>query len=277
MQNSSEAAPLVTNPSATQFSNADPGFVEQGGNSSNNANRSGPPPTTNIMNLIWFGAAVAIMILAVLGLIYTFLNFEWLDSLQFIFLFIFGFVLAVMDTPIFSNIRLVPDLRMAISRYFNIIMRVTGKGVVLLFVGASLWMTLWANERASNFILVLTVVLCLPVILIGIASIGIGVMKSMQLDKVRTRLRQDAFPQGASNQGAVQSVISDLYNQYAKMQPEIGMTKSEFNQMSKHFRGVEFQDQDLKLIFVALASHPKRENLTQVDLADWIYGAIVFL
>ena len=79
-------------------------------------------------------------------------------------------------------------------------------------------------------------------ILVGIGSIAVGVMKSANLDKVRTRVRQEAFPEGASNEAAVHSVMTDLYNRYAHVQPEVGMTKQEFNQMAKNFRGVEFQD-----------------------------------
>mmetsp|Transcript_23553 Transcript_23553/g.44464 ORF Transcript_23553/g.44464 Transcript_23553/m.44464 type:complete len:312 (-) Transcript_23553:91-1026(-) len=250
----------------------------------------GPPKggLTAMLNPDWsnvfFAAACSIMLGAFLGGLCLFFSFELVDFLETCYILVFGGVLALMDTPCFKTMKTVKDHREYFSKYVNVLTRVTGKGVAFLFLGCALFSTMWDNLESTGMKF-LAFVLCVLPMLVGIAALAIGFIKSQKLNKARAALAQIA-----DNVGLV-------YDQYARTYPgnHGGLTMLEFSDLTDKLIGVKWEDTDLKLIFNALVSNPAwRTNATnfgggygsqQVDMAKipredllgWVRGGMVWL
>jgi len=87
--------------------------------------------------------------------------------------------------------------------------------------------------------------------LVGLATGAVAASKSVSLDKVRKHFRQDGEAVG-------QGALSGMYQKHARLQPGLGVSPLEFNGMVNDCRGVSFDEGDLRLIFNALASTPRR-------------------
>merc|ERR1719199_939924 len=83
---------------------------------------------TNPMSLIWFAAACSVMFGSLISFFSELFSLEWVDALEMGYLFIFGFLLAVLDTPLFNQVAIVSELRTSIGKYIAVLQRVTGKG-----------------------------------------------------------------------------------------------------------------------------------------------------
>jgi len=233
---------------------------------------------------VFFAAACSIMLGAFLGGLCLFFSFELVDFLETCYILVFGGVLALMDTPCFKTMKTVKDHREYFSKYVNVLTRVTGKGVAFLFLGCALFSTMWDNLESTGMKF-LAFVLCVLPMLVGIAALAIGFIKSQKLNKARAALAQIA-----DNVGLV-------YDQYARTYPgnHGGLTMLEFSDLTDKLIGVKWEDTDLKLIFNALVSNPAwRTNATnfgggygsqQVDMAKipredllgWVRGGMVWL
>lgn len=220
--------------------------------------------STNPMNLIWFAAACFVMIGSMLSMVSEIFSLEWVDALEMGYLFIFGLLLAVLDTPLFNQVAIVSELRLAIGKYIAVLQRVTGKGCTYIFLGCALWSSMFANIE-GGFLLFLAVIICLFVVIIGVFSVAIAVLKSRNLDLVRRELRKEP------------SSLKQMYDMHAKMNPTSGITQEEFKKMTPYARGVSFEQGDIKLIFNALSTHPRREMISLDDLTAWVNGGMVFI
>merc|ERR1719272_1453936 len=69
------------------------------------------PNATNPMNLIWFAAACSVMIGSIISCVTLLLSLEWVDALEMAYLFLFGMLLAVLDTPLFHQVAIVAEMR----------------------------------------------------------------------------------------------------------------------------------------------------------------------
>jgi len=228
-----------------------------------------PPGTrmssTNPMNLIWFAAACSVMIGASISCITLLFSLEWVDALEMAYLFFFGMLLAVLDTPLFNNVQFVSDLRTGIGKYIAVLQRVTGKGATYIFLGCALWSSMYANVE-GGVMLFLAVLIGLFVLFVGSFSMAIAILKSRNLNLVRLELRKE--PMG----------MKHMYDIHAKMNPMAGLTQEEFKNMTPHARGVAFETPDIKLIFNALSSNPRRDVISSDDLAAWVQGShMVFI
>lgn len=221
--------------------------------------------STNPMNLIWFAAACCIILGSIIAFIAEIFSFEIVDAMEMVYLCLFGLVLAILDTPFFTNIKFVPDTRFAICKYFALVQRVTGKGIVYVFLGSTLWAAMWVNLE-STFLKFLSIILGIIVVLVGAGSVLIGIMKSRNLDLVRKRLHEE----GANSLG-------QMYEMHARMNPAAGITQEEFKKMTPYARGVQFESSDIKLIFNALSSNPRRDVISRQDLDMWVNGSMVFI
>merc|ERR1712072_714188 len=68
-------------------------------------------PKTTPLTLLWFGAASAVVLGAFLGALACLSSFELVDSLEMWYLVVFGMILAILDTPVFVNVSIVPAMR----------------------------------------------------------------------------------------------------------------------------------------------------------------------
>jgi hypothetical protein len=185
------------------------------------------------------------------------------------YLLLFGMILAVLDMPIFGSAKFVPAVRTHIGRYIHLLTRMVGKSAVFTFLGCALFSAMWTNVE-SVFLKVLAVVLSFFVVAVGLISLALGMMKSTHLNKIRQHFQGDAEAVG-------HNALSQAYERHARLQPQLGMTPQEFNQMANESKGISFDSSDLSLIFNALASSPKREAITLTDLHAWVKGSMVFL
>lgn len=246
-----------------------------------NTSLKGLPMGGGNMNDVFFGAASCICLGAfVTGFCFLF-QLKLVDFIALGYLTVFGAIIAVLDTPFFKTIQMVVDAKTYISKYFNFVTRVTGKGVTFVFLASMLFLTMWDNAEGA-FLSFLAVVLCSVPCLVGIGAIVIGILKSNKLDKARRQL---------------QHVIDQRYDQFANTYrgPHGGLTMAEFNLLTFENGGFKFQPLDLKLIFNALVSNPswrmqastaaqgqymqanEEVKIPKQDLLDWCQGGFVFL
>uniref|UniRef100_A0A7S2P2U6 Uncharacterized protein n=1 Tax=Zooxanthella nutricula TaxID=1333877 RepID=A0A7S2P2U6_9DINO len=209
---------------------------------------------------------------AMVGGIALFFSLETVDFLQMTYLTLFGFVLAILDTPFLKSVKIVTESRMYVGKYVQFVTRVTGKGVTLVFLGSALFMTMWDNVEGA-FMEFLAVVLCLFPTVVGLCAIAIGLLKSSKLDKARRML---------------ETTIDQRYNHFAQTYhgPQGGLTMAEFNAMTMENGGYKFEPLDLKLVFNALVSNPSWRGgpmgnddwvIPRQDLWEWVKGGIVLL
>lgn len=235
----------------------------------------------NPMDHAFFGAALFVMIGSSLSAIALLFSLEWIDMLEMIYFFIFGGVLAIVDTPVFQTIKLVLDLNIYIKKYFELITRVTGKGVVYIFLGSSLFSSMWANLE-TGFLLLIAFVLCLFIFFVGVAGVMVGGMKSKKLEQAKLVLKQQCVMQNG--------VFTKYLITYPPRSGQEGsFTPQEFNTMTMENGGFHFDDGDLKLIFNAIAKNPSwrmlgtvagqraDERLPVQDLSAWVDGGMVLL
>merc|ERR1719201_1329240 len=152
------------------------------------------------------------------------------------------------------------SIRTAIGKYIAILQRVTGKGVAYIFLGCSLTSSMWANLK-GGFMIFLSLLIGLFVVFIGLFSLVVAVVKSRNLNLVRQELQKD---------GSVS--LEQMYTMHAKKEPQMGLTQEEFKNMTPYARGVAFEGADIKLIFNALSSNPRREYMSREDLQAWVHG-----
>lgn len=281
-------------PPQTQY---DPGYAAnpqyaQGAYGGNYAPGVGPEygggmPAAGQANFDWsvvfFAAACSIMLGAFIGGIALFFSFELVDFIEMCYMLLFGGVLAVMDTPCFKTLKTVKDHREYFSKYVNLLTRLMGKGITFLFLGCSLFSGMWDNLE-SNLLLFLAFILCLLPVVVGVAAVGIGFMKSQKLTKARLPLAQD------------ETEALRQFDQCARTYPYPshqggGLTQAEFSDLTNKSAGIKWEDSDLKLIFNALVSNPAwRTNHTSAggqqgelakmpkeDFMAWVSGGVVWL
>jgi len=215
--------------------------------------------STNPMNLIWFAAACSVMVGASISCVALLFSLEWVDALEMAYLFMFGMLLAVLDTPLFNQVQIVAELRTAIGKYIALLQRVTGKGAAYIFLGCALWSSMYANVE-GGFMKFLSVMIGLFVVLIGCFSLAIAILKSRNLNLVRLELRKEPMS------------LKQMYDMHAKMNPMAGITQEEFKKMTPYARGVSFEAPDIKLIFNALSTNPRRDVISLDDLNSWVSG-----
>lgn len=218
--------------------------------SSQGAYATAPPSTTlktmqtnTYMNLVFFGAACAIIAGGLISSIFLFWSAQFADAVLAMYMLSFGAVLAVLDNPFYKQMKIMVDAKMYIGKYVNILTRMTGKGLCFVFLGCSLFAAMWDN-LSSAFLLFLAVILCMFPVFVGMAAIFIGITKSQKLAKAR-----HALAAGSPEQ---------WYDQMAQTfrGPHGGLTPTEFNELTTRNGGFKWELAELKFIFNALVSNP---------------------
>lgn len=246
-----------------------PGGYAASGAGGSYSGRGGPPTykakpnSAGIFGLIWFGAACCVMIGAGITFIIELVSLEWVDALEMVYMLLFGLILAVIDTPFFVSMKWVGDMRNAVGFYVAVLVRITGKGIAYIFLGATLFASMW-NNLEGTFLKFLAILFGLVVVLVGMLSVLIGALKSKNLDAVKRMIKQE------------QGGVTQLYQKHAR-RPQQGMTTEEFRTMAETMRGMVFNGSDLYQIFKAISTDPDRNVLTQEDFENWVQTSFVFL
>lgn len=226
--------------------------------------------TMPVMNIMFFAAACGL----VLGSLCSLSAGRFAAALP---PFVFGGLLAILDIPFF-HIKMFVDVKLYIGKYARILTRLTGKGVFFLFLGCSMLGAQWTVPTAGFALFLATMMSLLPV-LVGAATVFIGVMKSFKLEKARHALTAAAPEQ--------------LYDQLALTDrgPQGGLSPAEFNELSSRSCGLKWEAADLKLIYNALLNDrispilppdPRpgfhdEPRISKEDFMNWIQTGWVFL
>jgi len=223
-----------------------------------------------IMNLCWCAASCCIMVVAFIGALGTLVTGQFADTVEMLYLFIIGGALACLDMPI--PIKWFFDCKWVIQKYAAILFRLTGKGVVLVFLSTTLFASMWTNLK-NPFIRFLAVVLNLAAFGIGVMSFFVGLMKSTKLNNAKEELRK----QGPLNQN---------------FSPNALLTSQDFQNLTKQHGGFDWDSQDLKQIMQALTTRPfwlikpqaasqlaqpQEQTIPVSDLREWTQGGMVLL
>lgn len=214
------------------------------------------------MDLLWFIAAVAVMLGGLIGALdLLFTTFAPLDFLDEVYLLFFGFIMFVNDAPL--KVSVILEVKEAIKKYCKFLTRLTGRGVWFIFLGTMTFATLWENS-ISYF---LAVVLGFFVFGVGLFSAVWGYLKSRKLERVRFMVFEEKQKGG----------LKKLYDEFARTNPQMGLTSQEFNDMSSGRKGISFDKDELAAIFNALINEPRREQISFDDMSDWSSGSMTYL
>merc|ERR1740130_256880 len=133
------------------------------------------------MTLVWFAAACCIILGGFLGALILLFQFELIDFIEQMYILLFGIVLAILDTPVMGNHGLVLEVQQTVARQCNLLTRVTGKGVVYLFVGSLIWAS-WLNNMVTGFSIFIAVIFGIVVCAVGVFSTMVGIKKSYDIN-----------------------------------------------------------------------------------------------
>jgi len=214
-------------------------------------------------SFMWFGASLCVVTGSTISFVNLVISLEWVDALEMAYLFFFGLLLATIDTPLCPTFNFVNTIRQGAHRYVALLTRMTGKGIVYMFLGCTLWSSMWSNLEGA-FILLLAVIFGSLIFVAGLVSVFLGVCKSVALNHVRLELQKHQN-------------WDQMYDTNAKTNPGMGMTKEEFNKMAQYLRGVSFEGTDLNFVMNCLSTDPNRQFLTRKDIEDWAIQGIVFV
>lgn len=215
---------------------------------------------------MWFGASLCVMIGSGLALVDEILSLEWVDALEMAYLFLFGLLLALVDTPLFTQVGFVHHIRQMCNRFIAILTRVTGKGVVYMFLGSTLWSSMWSNLEGAGMI-ILAFFIGIVIFCTGIISLLLGFMKSKKLNDVRIELKKDGI-----------DGLQKFYDQFARENPQIGLTPQEFERMAISLpQAIRFEGSDITLVFGGLSSDPNRMFISPQDMEAWVMGGMIFI
>jgi len=222
---------------------------------------------TRCLCTCWFGAGccvtfgagwgLAAAIQSAIGDVQEFLLKGPAEVVQLLCLLVFGVVVSLLDFPFADTSPTWRDVRDGIGKYVHLLTRLTGKGLVLVFLGTNLWALLWENDL-SPLLAVLIGVLC---VLVGFVTFAKGVGDSRKLNKMREYFRK--VEHGPSE-------LQQRYGECARTQGVKGLTHIEFNKLASQTGGLKFQPGDLRYIFNALSSRPHRDYVSLEDLENWV-------
>jgi len=213
---------------------------------------------------MWFFAAFCVIIGAGISCVEEILTLAWIDALEMAYLFCFGVLLAVVDTPLCTSMAFVPHVHNTVNRFVAILTRVTGKGFVYMFLGCTLFSSMWAKLTGAVY-LFLAFFLCVFIFLTGIISMLLGFAKSRNLNQVRTALSKD-------------EKFADKFKQFARLDPNTGLSPEEFQKLSISLpQQIRFDASDLKFVFGGLSSDPSRMFISLDDFNQWVTGGMIFI
>jgi hypothetical protein len=173
------------------------------------------------------------------------LAFAPFDLINEIYLLCFGLMMLIIDFPV-PNAK-ITEFKLMIYKFFLFMTRFTGRGIWYLFLGTMIVASLW-DLSIQPF---LGFILGGYVVILGFASIFMGVSKSMKLERVRSAMlkRGNAF----------------------ELCPPQGLSPGGFNDMSNSTSGIRFTDEELHYIFDALSFTVRADDVvSKEEFAEWV-------
>jgi len=211
---------------------------------------------------MWFGTSVGMAIMSMFGIIWTFFSLQWVDGVEFMYLFLFSMTMACDSTPICKQMMFVSKFRYCVGIYVHALTRITFKGCFFLFLGSSLISSSLMN--IGGFFGGLGAFAGALGWLIGLMSLVAGVMKSTQLKTCR----QQIFEASQGQPGR----LEDDFRKYARNKDHL--EPDEFVQLCQSFTGIVWKPQDNMLIFNALAvSDPRSQLMYHPDFMNWVMNS----
>lgn len=199
-------------------------------------------------NLLFFGGAVVTFGSGLIAVIYWVLKFTWAPCtfMSEVFLLFLGLLMIVLDFPIPHPHPALIQVRDNAYKFVLFMTRFTGRGMWYLFLATLVFCALYDNP-ISPF---LGVVCSLYLGLLGIAALAKGVMVSLRLESVRSRIKSSGrhadhfFPKGAS------SMSKEMFKRL--VEEEIG-------------RNDQFTNDELDYVINALAFSPYHDGMITLD------------
>jgi hypothetical protein len=215
------------------------------------------------INIWWFAAACAVTVGGVIGTLdLLFTTFAPLDLIDEIYLLFFGLIMFTLDAPL--NLKFLMEVKTNVHKYAKFLTLLVGRGIWYVFLGTMTFASLWENN-ISPF---LAVILGFFVFGIGVYSTVFGFVKSRKLDKVRVQVAQ--------NKDA--GKLDALFKNFARTNPNVGLTRPEFNDMAQQLKGISFDPDDLYYIFKALSSGiPSEDNISYPSFEEWATSGMALL
>ncbi|KAF4677779.1 hypothetical protein FOL47_010373 [Perkinsus chesapeaki] len=211
------------------------------------------------MDLIFFSAACCVVAASLISTIEVFLTeIAPFDLIDCVYLLVFGTKMFILDAPV--RFKGIVEAQAFIVKYFAFLTRFTGRGIWYIFLGTMTFATLWDNQIWYFG----AVVLGFYVFLIGVFATVMGAMKSRKLNRVRQQVRR----QNADTE--------QMFNSYARSNPQEGMNADEFNLLSGQVAGISFRSDELTFVMNALCNDG-RIGITQRDFHGWINGRAILL
>lgn len=214
----------------------------------------------NPMSFVWFVTGVLLIPGCLLVLKNVIYECQMFRSVQLIFLLLMGAMVAIVDAPGQLQTSCVRESQENVVKYCALVSRVTGKGLILTFVGSALWSSLCTNVD-DTVVLLLGGIFSLPALIVGIGTFGYGMMKSWHLHNARTMLNDNDV------------LLDEHWNKFARKDV---ICKPGFNSLfNQCANGLHFDDKDLTLIFRALSTTGTPHTMTKSDMDNWLRGLAI--
>jgi len=176
---------------------------------------------------------------------------EIINCLQLIFIFFFGGLLALVDSPLLLGIKLVHDTQESVTKYLALLTRMSGKGIAEVFAGAALWSSLTAESSTTGYLGAGASILTL---LIGFGTLAKGLHASYKLEIVRRIFKSNAV----------------------QIEDEIGASQF-LDLVRRATNSVDFDESDLTLIVRALAANGSAQVITKTEMEGWLNASTFIL
>jgi len=216
---------------------------------------------------LFFLASVGVVFASVIGTFSSLFSFQLANTVNCVFLCIFGFIMMILDIP--GSPRWAGRYRLQVRKYARFLTRLTGKSLWFFYLGSLVAVCLWPSKEANSEIMLLFVALLtsLFVVLVSLIGLLIATRKSLRLEKVRRQLQ--AIYKGNS---------SEVFRKYAIVDPTHGMQLEEFKRMASDQtqNTVLFDMTDLGIIYNALDEHQK-SAVNEREFLEWMQGGLTFV
>lgn len=208
---------------------------------------------------MWFGTSLFMAVTSFLGIIWTFFSVQWVDAIEFWYLFMFSMMMACDSTPFFKQVMLVSKFRHSLGVYVHALTRITFKGCFFLFLGSALISASLTN--IGGFVGGLGVIAGVLGWMIGAMSVVAGLMKSTQLNTCKQTINKQS--QGQPGR------LDDDFRRFAKNKDYL--EPDEFVQLCTHLTRIEWKPQDNMLIFNALVEIDVcKQYMHKPDFMKWV-------
>jgi len=216
---------------------------------------------------LFFLASIGVVFASFIGSFSSLFSFQLANTVNCVFLSVFGFVMMVLDIP--GSPRWAGRYRQLVRKYARFLTRLTGKSLWFFYLGSLVAVCLWPSTDASSEMMMSFIALIISFFVVVVSLIGllIAVRKSLRLERVRRQLQTNY--KGNSQ---------EVFRKYAIVDPTHGMQLDEFNRMaSDQTQGfLVFDVTDLGIIYNALDEHQK-SAINEREFLEWMHGIMTYV